>query len=140
MRSRVLIAALACAVALVAPASTLGARSVGSHAQIAWVRSAASRFVAAERSGDGAAACGVLDASLRATLHHRSCAQRWDEKLAALLRQPGARASLRADASAISSARVVVDGGYAATIDLPSPLMDGRSSFVWSESCWMLHG
>lgn len=135
-----MIAALACAGALAAPGGANAARAVGAQAQVAWVRRAASNFVTAELSANGAGACAILDAPLRATRDHRTCAQRWDAKLRALLRRPGGRASLVGDAHAIASARVVVDGGYQATIDLPSPLMAGHSSFVWTESCWMLTG
>lgn len=134
-----MIAALACAAALAAPAGASAARSFGSHAQVAWVRRAASNFVSAELSANGAGACAILNAPLRATRGHRTCAQRWDAKLRALLREPGGRASLHGDARAIASARVVV-GGYQATIDLPSPLMAGASRFVWNENCWMLSG
>ncbi|HXW59654.1 MAG TPA: hypothetical protein VEJ23_09290 [Solirubrobacteraceae bacterium] len=138
VRACVVIAALACAPALAAPAAAAG--SGGSGAQVAWVRRAAGNFVGAELRGDGAGACAVLDARLRAASGHRTCAQRWNAKLRALLRIPGARASLRADAHAIGSARVAVDAGHEATITLPTPLMAGRSRFVWSENCWMLSG
>ena len=138
VRACVVIAALACAPALGAPAPAAG--SAASSAQAAWVRRAASNFVGAELRGDGAGACAVLDARLRGAQGHRTCAQRWSAKLRALLRRPGARASLRADAHAIPSARVVVEGGYEATIELPTPLMAGASRFVWSENCWMLSG
>ena len=133
------VGAVACVAGLGAPASAVAAHSVGSSAQVAWVRRAASNFVAAELSGNGAGACGVLNAPLRATRGHRTCAERWDAKLRAMLREPDGRASLRADAHAIPSARVVV-GGSAASIDLPSPLMAGRSRLVWSENCWMVSG
>jgi hypothetical protein len=127
----------ACATALAPPASALGAHSVGSHEQIAWVRRAASNFVSAELSGNGASACGILNAPLRATQHNRTCAQRWNAKLAELLREPGARARLRAQRRAISSAVVVVHG-YVASLDLPAPLMSGPNRFIWTENCWML--
>jgi hypothetical protein len=145
MRSRSLFTALACAAglgaagALPAHAGASGAHSVGTHEQVAWVRSAATRFVTAELAGDGTGACDVLDASLRATEHHRTCAQRWDARLAKLLREPGGRAQLRTQKRAIATAAVVVHGGVA-SIELPTPLMGGANRFVWSENCWMLDG
>ncbi len=134
-----LIAALACATTLIAPAGALAAHSVGSAEQIAWVRRAASNFVAAELSGNGADACGILNAPLRATEQHRTCAQRWDAKLAALLREPGGRAHLRAQQRAIPSAIVDVHGDTA-TLGLATPLAGGPNRFLWSENCWMLAG
>lgn len=128
---------LACAAALVSPASAFGAHSVGTHAQIAWVRSAASRFVAAELAGNGGGACAVLNAPLRFTEGNRTCEQRWDAKLARLLSEPGGRERLKAQARAIASAPVIVDG-YTATLDLSTPLMGGANHFRWSEDCWML--
>jgi hypothetical protein len=133
------IAALACAASLVLPASALGARSVGTREQIAWVRRAATNFVTAELNRNGVGACAILDAPLRTTQRHRTCAERWDSKLARLLHEPGGRARLRAQARAIPSAVVIVHG-YAATIGLPAPLMSGPNRFLWTENCWMLTG
>ena len=101
------------AAALIAPAAAFGASSDGSHEQIAWVRRAASNFVAAELAGNGAGACAILNAPLRATQHHRTCAQRWNAKLSKLLREPGGRARLRAQQRAIPAAAVVVHGNVA---------------------------
>lgn len=143
MSRRSISASLACAAVLVAagaalaPAGALGAYSSGTSGQVAWVRRAATNFVSAELAGNGASACGVLNAPLRASEHHRTCAQRWDAQLARLLREPGDREHLRAELHAIPAATVIVHGNYA-SIDLPAPLMDGSSSFVWSENCWML--
>ena len=142
MSARSLLAALAYTAALLAPAAlalpaAAGAHSVGTPAQIAWVRSAATRFVAAELAASGANACAVLNAPLRATEHGRTCAQRWNIKLAKLLSEPGARANLRAQKRAIATATVLVHGN-AATIELPAPLMGGANRFAWSENCWML--
>jgi hypothetical protein len=136
MSARSLLAALACTAALLAPAAlalpaAAGAHSVGTPAQIAWVRSAATRFVAAELAASGANACAVLNAPLRATEHGRTCAQRWN------ISEPGARANLRAQKRAIATATVLVHGN-AATIELPAPLMGGANRFAWSENCWML--
>jgi len=129
-----------CAATLLAPASALGARSVGSAEQIAWVRRAAGNFVAAELAGNGASACGILNAPMRASERDRTCAQRWDARLARMLRQPGARASLRAEQRAIPSAVVVVDGEHA-TIALPAPLLAKRPNrLLFTESCWMVAG
>ncbi len=139
------IATLACTVALIAPAalvvpaSAWGAHSVGTSSQIAWVRSAATRFVTAELAGSGADACGILNAPLRASEHGRTCAQRWDARLAKLLREPGGRERLRAQKHAIGTAAVVVHGNVA-SIDLPTMLMGDANRFVWSENCWMLAG
>jgi len=139
MGLRPAIATLACAAALPAAASASSAHSVGTREQIAWVRRAASNFVAAELNGDGASACSILNAPLRATQHDRTCAQRWDAKLARLLREPGGRARLRAERRAIPSAVVVVRGD-AARIELPAPLASGPNRFLWTENCWMLEG
>jgi hypothetical protein len=143
MTFRSATATLACAVAVVAPAALVvpenasGARSVGTSSQIAWVRSAASRFVTAELAGSGADACGILNAPLRGSEHGRTCTQRWDARLAKLLREPGGRARLRAQKHAIGTAAVVVHGNVA-SIDLPTTLMGDANRFVWSENCWML--
>ncbi|HYM54032.1 MAG TPA: hypothetical protein VES97_01615 [Solirubrobacteraceae bacterium] len=135
MRSTV--ATLTCAAALLGAATASASYSVGTHEQVAWVRRAATNFVTAELSGDGAGACAILNAPLRTTQRHRTCAQRWDAKLAKLLREPGGRSRLRADRRAISSAAVVVHGDVA-TIELPTPLMSGPNRFLWTENCWML--
>jgi hypothetical protein len=143
MSPRSLVALLACAgalaapAALIVPASALAAHSVGTREQIAWVRRAATNFVTAELAGSGAGACGILNAPLRGTEHGRTCAQRWDGRLASLLREPGARARLRTQKRAIATAPVVVHGN-SASIALPAALMAGQSHFVWTENCWML--
>ncbi len=131
------VALVACAATLLAPASALSYHSVGTRGQIAWVRRAANNFVSAELAGNGASACAILNAPLRATHNHHTCAQRWNAKLARLLREPGGRARLREQAHAIPSAVVVVHGDDA-SIELPSPLMGSSNHFVWSENCWML--
>jgi hypothetical protein len=134
---------LACTAALVAPAATAlpasasSTHSVGTREQVEWVRRAATNFVTAELAGDGASACGILDVSLRGTEHHRTCAQRWDARLASLLHEAGARARLRAQKRAIATSAVIVHG-YVATIALPTPLLGSSSRFAWSENCWML--
>ncbi len=110
MSSRALLAALACTAALAAPAGLPASVSATSSSQVAWVRSAASNFVRAELSANGASACAILYAPLRASYHHRTCAQRWDAKLATMLGQPATRAALHADMGAIPSARVAVNG------------------------------
>ncbi len=119
------------------PAAGHSAHSVGSPEQIAWVRRAAGNFVSAELVGNGAGACAILAAPLRASSHGRTCAQRWDAKLAGMLRERGERRRLRKLLDATGSARVVVRGD-AATIELPMPLLDPSNRFVWSENCWML--
>jgi hypothetical protein len=137
MSPRSVIAALACAAALAVTPSALASYSVDTGGQIAWVRRAASNFVSAELSGNGAGACAILAASLRATQHHRSCAQRWNAKLATLLRKPGDGILLRREQRAIRSAPVIFHGDLA-WIHLPAPLIGGRNRFRWTENCWML--
>jgi hypothetical protein len=131
--------ALACAAALLAPASASAAYSVGTREQVSWVRRAATNFVTAELAGNGAGACAILDARLRGVQHHRTCAQRWNASLAKLKRERGWRSRLRAQRRAIPSATVVVHGNDA-SIELPTSLMAGRSRFRWTENCWMLEG
>lgn len=137
MGPRRTIAVLATVFALVLPASAFGAHSVGTGEQIEWVRRAARNFVTAELAGNGAGTCGILDASLRGTEHRRTCAQRWDARLASMLRAPGGRGRLQAQKRAIATSAVIVHGNDA-TLELPAPLMGSSSSFVWSENCWML--
>jgi hypothetical protein len=145
MSIRSTLTTLACAASLLVPAALMpasasAAHSVGTPGQIAWVRSAATRFVTAELAGDGASACGILNAPLRATEHGRTCTQRFDARLAKLLHEAGARARLRSQEHAISSAAVVVHGDWA-TIALSAPLMSSSSNrFYWTENCWMLTG
>jgi hypothetical protein len=154
------VAALACAGALTQPAASLAGTSpaardavragasvravaaysegsVGSPQQVAWVRSAAARFLAAELRADGAGACAILDARLRATSHGHTCAQRWHAKLSRLLSEHGGRAKLQHESRAVPSARVVVHGSDA-SIELPLPLDAGPNRFRWTENCWML--
>jgi hypothetical protein len=139
MSLRSALAVLVGAGVLVTPASAFAAYSVGSREQVAWVRRSATRFVTAELTRNGAEACAVLNAPLRATQHGRTCEQRWDAKLAKLLREPGSRMSLRAQRREIASAAVLVHGNTA-SLGLTTPLMGGSSQFTWSESCWMLEG
>jgi hypothetical protein len=120
-----------------APAGAYSEHSVGTPEQIAWVRRAAGNFVSAELAGNGAGACAILVAPLRASHHHETCAQRWQAKLAAMLRRHDERGRLRRQLSATASARVVVHGNTA-SIDLPAPLIDSANRFVWTENCWML--
>ncbi len=137
---RRMIGLLACAAALLAPASASAHQhSVGTGEQIAWVRRAANNFLTAELSGNGAGACAILNAPLRATQGHETCAERWNAKLARLLREPGAKARLHSEQHAIPSAVVIV-GGNVASIALPHPLLDGPNHFLWTENCWMLKG
>jgi len=139
MSLRSALAVLVGAAALVTPASAFAAHSVGTREQVAWVRRAATRFVTAELTRNGAEACAVLSAPLRITQHGRTCEQRWDARLGQLLREPGSRVRLRAQRRAIASAAVIVHGNTA-SLGLATPLMDGSSRFTWSESCWMLEG
>jgi len=139
MSLRRTLTVLACASALILPASASGAYSVGSREQIAWVRRAATRFVTAELTRNGSEACAVLNAPLRATQHGRTCEQRWRTKLAKLLREPGQRAHLRAQQRQIASAAVIIRGNVA-SLRLSTPLMSGPNRFLWTENCWMLEG
>jgi hypothetical protein len=120
-----------------ASASASAAYAEGTPEQIEWVRRAASNFVNAELKGDGAGACAVLVAALRATRGGVSCAARWDALLRTRLSTRGGRAQLRRDARAIASARVEVRG-TSATLALPVALLSGHSRFRWTENCWML--
>jgi SpoIID/LytB domain protein len=121
-----------------APATAkIASYSEGTPAQVAWVRRAASRFVHAELRGNGAGACEVLVASLRATRKGVTCAARWDALLHRMLLNGATRAQLRRDAHAVAKAGVDVRGTLA-TIALPSALMSGKSRFRWTENCWML--
>ena len=137
MSLRGILAVLVCVSALAVPASALGAHSVGTAEQIAWVRKSATRFVTAELTDDGSEACAVLGAPLRAAEHGRTCEQRWGRKLAKLA--PTVRAKLRSQKHEIASAIVVVRGDYA-SLELPSELMSGPNRFYWTENCWMLMG
>jgi hypothetical protein len=146
MSRRSTISLLVCAAALMSPAGVLvnpavalGAHSVGSSGQIAWVRRAAGNFISAELAGNGAGACGILNAPLRASEHDRTCAQRWSDRLARVLREPGARARLRTEQRAIHSAVVIVHRNLA-TIELPAPLLGDSNRLVWTEDCWMVAG
>jgi hypothetical protein len=139
MRLRSVIAMLAVIAVVLPTGAAFAAPSRGTYEQNAWVRRAASNFVGDELRGDGAGACSILNAPLRSTQRHRTCAQRWDARLARLLREPGARGRLRTQARAIRSASVDVHGNTA-SINLPAPLMDGSSRFLWTENCWMLEG
>jgi hypothetical protein len=139
MRTRSAAVVLACAAALIGPASAFGGPASGTPGQISWVRRAATNFVTAELAGNGASACAILNAPLRATSRHRTCAQRWNSRLSKLLHEPGARTQLRGERHAIATATVAVHGDVA-SIDLPAPLMSGPNRFVWSENCWMLEG
>ena len=127
------------ALCLIAPAGASAAHSVGTPSQIAWVRSAATRFIDAELTGNGAAACAVLNAPLRATRGHRTCEQRQDARISSMLRAGGARRALRGELRAVARAAVVVDGNHA-SLDLGTPLLNGPNHFVWTEMCWMLEG
>ena len=140
MSLRGAVIALGCSAALAtAAASTAQADSysTGTPEQIAWVRRAASNFVTAELAGNGAGACAILNAPLRASSHNLTCAQRWHARLASLLHERGERARLRAQRRAIRSAVVIVHGNRA-SIALPTPLLGTSSRFLWTENCWML--
>jgi len=136
----VVIGALFAAAALAAPgaqATTGRGRSIGTPEQIAWVRHAAERFITAELTRDGAEACAVLNAPMRAVVHGTSCEQRWNARIGRMLRRRGVRPALRRELRATARARVVVRG-TTATIYLPEPLIRGANRLRWTENCWML--
>jgi hypothetical protein len=133
------LAALACAGPLFAAGDALAKPTGGTAEQRAWVRSAATRFVTAELARDGGSACGILVRRLRATVHGRTCEQRWDARLAARLRLPGERAALRRELNEIARARVTIHGDQA-RIELAKPLLRRSTGFLWTENCWMLEG
>ena len=139
MSLRSTIALFACATSLALPAAASAAHSVGTSSQISWVRTATTRFVTAELKRDPSEACAVLTAQKRATVHHRTCEQRWGSKIATMLHEPGERARLQADRHAIATATVIVRGNLA-TIELPTPLLNGSNELVWTENCWMVKG
>jgi hypothetical protein len=130
---------LGCTAAFAPLAQGAAGQSVGTPEQIAWVRSAASRFVTAELAGNGESACAVLNRPLRAVLHGTTCAQRWDARLAALLRKPGEHAALKRQWRNIQHAAVVVHGDQAQLM-LQTRLIHGPNLFKWTENCWMLEG
>lgn len=130
--------ALSGAVLATAPSPALAAPAA-TREQVAWIHRAAANFVGDELRGDGAGACSILAARLRGTDGGRTCAERWDARLARLLREPHGRTGLRADARAIPSARVVVHGEFA-SLQLPAPLISGPNRLQWTENCWMVDG
>jgi hypothetical protein len=141
MRPRATTTLLLVALVLLIPAAAAAysERSAGTPSQVAWVRSAASRFLTAELAGNGAAACAILNAPLRAPIRGRTCEARWNARLASQRRDRGARSRLRSLLRAVGSARVVVRGNVA-SIELPAPLLHGANRFLWTENCWMLEG
>jgi len=139
MRARRAAILLASSASLLAPASSLAAHSVGTPEQIAWVRRAATNFVDAELAGNGAGACAILNAPLRATRDNRTCEQRWDARLKRMLANPSERSLLRAERHAIANAPVLVHGRIA-SLGLRRALLGGPNRFLWTEMCWMLEG
>jgi hypothetical protein len=139
MSPRSKITLLACAVSLALPVAASASHSVGTSSQIAWVRTATTRFVTAELKRDPSEACAVLTVQQRGTIHNRTCQQRWNAKIATMLHEPGERSLLEADKHAISKATVVVHGNIA-SIELPTPLLNGSNELVWTENCWMVKG
>jgi len=107
VKARLVVIACAGALLAIPPAGALAAPAGVNPVTL---RAAATRLVEAELAGDGATACGILDAPLTGTVHGRSCAERWDTRIARLLARRGGRAGLRADLRAIPAARVTLDG------------------------------
>ena len=139
MSPRSKITLLACAVSLALPVAASASHSVGTSSQIAWVRTASTRFVTAELKRDPSEACAVLTVQQRGTIDHRTCEQRWQAKIAKMLHEPGERARLQAERHSIATATVLVHGNIA-TIELPAPLLNGSNELVWTENCWMVKG
>gem|GEM_PF-761197 len=139
MSARRAVILLAFSASLMAPASSLGAHSVGTPEQVAWVRRAATNFVNDELAGNGAGACGILNAPLRATVDHRTCQQRWDARLRGILQTGAGARELRAERRAIATAAVVVHGDHA-SLGVKTPLFNGPNHFLFTENCWMLEG
>jgi hypothetical protein len=138
VRLPIAIALALAGAALLVPAASSSAQSVGTPAQIAWVRTASTNFVTAELHDSGSGACTMLISPMRATVRHRTCEQRWTARLAKMLRVHGMRRQLRAELAAIAHARVVVAGNWA-TISLPHPLIVGAPNRLqWTEECWMV--
>ena len=137
MRSRLFALAGVLAVLVAAPAAATAATNTTTSGTADWLRAAVTRLVNAELARDGATACGILYAPLTTTVGGRTCAQRWDARIARQLAKRGGAARLRADLRAIPTAPIAMDGLYA-TIALPHPLLDGRSRFYWTANCWML--
>jgi len=128
--------------AILAATLALGAIPAGAAASTgtaSGLRHAVTRLLTAELGRDGAGACAVLDAALSATVDGQSCAQRWEERIDRMLAAHGGARRLRADLRAVAAAPVRIAGLHA-TIGLPHPLLDGRSRFYWTDSCWMLTG
>ena len=119
------------------------AAPVAASAQSQWagtapeLRAAVTRLLDAELAGDGGTACGILYAPLAGVVGGRDCTQRWDARLARVLRAPGGRAGIRADLRDVASAAIAMNGDRA-TIALPHPLLNGGSRFYWTANCWML--
>jgi hypothetical protein len=130
------LAACAVALALGAAAAPLAAAD-DPGATASTLRAAATRVVTALLSRDGAGACAVLNAPLTATERGRTCAQRWDQRSAALLAERHGAALLRADLREIATASVTVSGEHG-SIALSTPLLNGKSRFYWTVNCWML--
>lgn len=137
MSVRRAVALVALVSALAAPAGASAAYSEGTPGQIAWVRRAATNFVTAELAGNGAAACAILNAPLRATRHGRTCEQRWNARLKGMLADEANRRRLKAERHAIAGAGVVVHANVA-DLGLKTPLFKGPNHFLWTENCWML--
>ena len=131
MKARLL--AIAAAVLLSTPA--LAPADTGGT--VPQLRAAVTRLLDAELARDGATACGILNAPLTATIDGRTCAQRWDARIARLFASPGGRGTLLADLHAVPTAAVTMVGEHA-TIALPHPLLNGHSRFYWTANCWML--
>lgn len=135
MNARQLLAAGTATLALAVPAGASAAPAWGPAAST--LRAATSRLIEAELRGDGATACAILNPPLDTTVAGRTCAQRWDARIAALLRHRGGARGLRRDLRAVADASVAIVGEHG-SIALPVPLLNGHTRFYWTENCWML--
>jgi hypothetical protein len=111
-----------------------GVAFADSTGTVAGLRAQVSRLITAELQKDTSTVCAIVGNDT--TINGRTCEQRWDRSLKHFFRH-GGRHLLHLDMAAVSSA-AVSSNGYAASITLPHPLLDGQSSFSWYDNCWML--
>jgi hypothetical protein len=118
-------------------AFALAGSASASIGTISNLRDAASTVISAEIHGYGSSACGKLYAPLAKTIDGKTCAERWDARSRALLARKNGEAHLLADYNAVATAKITIRGLYA-TMDLPYPLLGGKTLWYWTDNCWML--
>jgi hypothetical protein len=135
MRIRAVVAAVTVLAGVALPVPAL-ADSAGT---VAGLRAQVTRFVDAELHRDPATVCDILGTPLNATVHSRTCTERWRAQIKSVLAQPGGRSDLRSDIAAAATATITSNGIHA-SITLPYALVDGkpRAHFFWTDDCWML--